>query len=69
MPVQNSNTKISAHLDLATQLLPLNLIAYCFKKDSLHISPDLQDSLLGEYLVITPVKSKFKSLHRNFCLF
>ena len=50
MPVQNSNSKISASPDLATDLLQiliyqLHLMAYCVKKSSLHISLVLKDQV------------------------
>ena len=57
MPVQNSNFKISAHPDLATNLLislyQLQLIAKCVKKGNVHLISVLEDGLLGKYLVIT----------------
>ena len=72
MPVQNSNSKISARPDLAMNLLQslyqLHLTAYCVKTGSLHFSYILKNGLLGKYLVITPKKPKLKILHRNFCL-
>ena len=74
MPVQNSNFKISAHPDLAFQLLQilyiyqLHIRAYCIKKVNLHFSYILKDGLLGMYLVITPTKTKLKILYRNVCL-
>ena len=51
MPVWNSNLKVSAHLDLATQLLQiliyqLHLNVYCVKKGNLHFSHHLKDVLL-----------------------
>ena len=62
MPVQNSNSKIVACPDLATQLLQiliykLYLKAYCVKKGNLHFSHVLEDDLL----VITP-----KSQNKKF---
>ena len=74
MPVQNTNIKISARPDLATNLLHiltkirLELIAYCVKKGTFHFNHVLEDGLLGKYFVITPLKSKLKILPRNFCL-
>ena len=69
MCVQNSNFKISAHPDLATNLLQI-LIPATFNNlsvlkranytSAIHV---LEGGLLKTYLVITP------NLHRNFCLF
>ena len=72
MPVQNSNFKISARPDLATYLLqiliPATIDSVSKRAITIHFSYVLQDSLLGQYLVITPQKSKLKNHHRNFCL-
>ena len=70
MPVQNSNSNISARPDLATNLLQililaLHLKAYCVKKANLHFSYVLKGGLLGRYLVVNPKKSKLKILYRN----
>ena len=52
MPAQNSNSKISAHPDLATQLIqiliPTTLIVYCIEKGNLHFSHLLEDGLLAK---------------------
>ena len=72
MPVKNSNFKISARLDLTTNLLqiliPATSNSLVFQKGNLHFSYVLEDGLLGKYLVITTQKSKFKILYWNFCL-
>ena len=72
MPVQNSNSKISAHPDLATQLLqiliPTILNSLLCQKGQFTLQPALEDGLLEKYLVIAPRKSKLEILHRNFCL-
>ena len=36
----------------------LNFIAHCTKKGNLHFSHVLEESLLGKYLVIYPLKAK-----------
>ena len=65
MPVQNSNFKISARPDLATNLLQI-LVPATFSsivyQDNLHFSYVLEDGLLGGYLVITPQKTKLKKI-------
>ena len=43
-------------------------VCLCVKKGILHFSYDLEEGLLGKYLVITPKKSKLKNHHRKFCL-
>ena len=72
MPVQNNHSKISAHPDLAYQIVKIliltTLIAYCVEKGNLHFSHALQDGLFRKYLVITPKKSKLKIPFRKFCL-
>ena len=71
MPVQNSNFKKIARPYLATYLLQILIPATfnsCVKKANLHFSYDLEDGLLGKYLVITPQKSKLKNHYRIFCL-
>ena len=58
LPVKNSNSKISAHPDLATQLLQIHI-------------PNTFNSRLcqkGQFSLITPKKSKLKILLRNICL-
>ena len=60
MPVQKGNSKSSAHPDLVVQLLQI-LIPTIFS----HVP---EDGLLERYMVITSKKSKWKILHRNFCL-
>ena len=70
---KKSNSKMSAHPDLAANLLQI-LIPTTFSSPlcqkgqftvQLHV---LEDGLLGNYLVITLKKSKQKELHRKFCL-
>ena len=74
MHVQNSNSKISAHPDLANQLgqiliYQLHLVAYCVKKFDLHFNHVLGNVLSEKSLVITPMKSKLNILHtRISCL-
>ena len=57
MPVQNSNFKIYARPDLATNLLqilvPAKVNSLVCQKDNLHFSYVLEDGLLGNYWVIT----------------
>ena len=73
MPVQNSNFRISDSPDLATYLLQILIPAtinslVCQKGQfTLHLDV-LEDGLLGQYLIITPRKSKLKNHHRKFCL-
>ena len=74
MPVQNSNSKISAHPDSAIYLPQILLFINTFnrplhQKCTLHFSYVLEDALLEKYLVITPKRSLFKIIHRNVCLF
>ena len=68
MPVQNSNFKISARPDLATNLLqiliPATFNSLVYQKGQF----TLEDGLLERYLFITPLKSKLKILQRNVCL-
>ena len=57
MSVQNSNFKISARPDLATNLLQILIPAtsnslVCQKKGNLHFSYVLEGGLLEKYLVI-----------------
>ena len=72
MPVQNSNFKISARPNLATNLLqiliPATINSLVSKKGNLQFSYVIKDGLLGKYLVITPRMSKLKNHHRKFCL-
>ena len=74
MPVQKSNLKIFARPDLDTYLLQILIPAItvnsfkCVKKGNLHFNYDLEDGLLGKYLVIIPQKSLLKNHHGNFCL-
>ena len=64
MCVQKSNLKISAHPDLATNLLqiliPTTFNSLLCQKANLHFSSVLKNGLLGKYLIITPKKSKLK---------
>ena len=65
MPAQNSNSKISAHPYLDTNLLQI-LIPTTFSSLLCHkeqFTLVLEDGLLGKYLVITPKKSKLKILY------
>ena len=66
MPVQNCNSKISAHPDLATQLLQtryqLILFAFFVKRGNLHFSHILENNL-----VITRQKVKIEIFSWN-CL-
>ena len=70
MPVQNSNSKVSARPDLAFHLLEflnqLNSIAYCIKKGNLHFSHIIENDLLGKYLVFTPKSQNWKFFIENF---
>ena len=58
MPVQNSNSKMFARPDLATNLLsiliPTRYNSLLCQKGNLHFSYVLKDDLLGKYLVVTP---------------
>ena len=65
MPVQINNSKISAHLDLATYPIQIsydNKIFYV-KQGNLRLSHVLKDGLLGKDLAITSKRSKLKILH------
>ena len=72
MPFQKTNFNISAHPDLATQLLqiliPTRFYSFFDKKGNLHFSHVLEDGLLRKDFVINPKKSKLKILHGNVCL-
>ena len=61
MPVQNSNFKISARPDLATDLfqilIPTTMNCLVCQKGNIHFNYVVEDGLLGKYLVITPQKS------------
>ena len=61
MPVQNSNSQISACPDEAIYLLQmlkqLHLIVYCVEKSILHFIYVLEGGYGVKYLVITPIKS------------
>ena len=65
MPVKNSNSKISAHSDLATNLLlilkPNNCIINCplCQKGQLHFNYVLEDGLLEKYVIINQKSQKF----------
>ena len=61
MSVQNSNSKISARPDLATNLLQI-LIPTAFLT-LLCQTGQFTEGLLGIYLVIIPTMSKSKILH------
>ena len=70
--MKNSNFKIYARPDLATNLLqiliPATINSLVCQKGNMHFSYVLDDGLLGKYMVIAPQKSKLKNLLRNFCL-
>ena len=75
MPVQNSNFKISARLDLATNLfqilIPTTIKSLMCKKGQCTLQLCPRRWFVRKYLNITrftPQKSKLNSLHRNFCL-
>ena len=65
--VLNRNFKISAHPDLATQLLQVHIpntsIILLCQKGNIDFSHVCEDGLLGKYLVITPKKFKLKITH------
>ena len=62
MPVQNGNSKISVHPDLACYLLCIFVLttskANCVKKGILHFICVVKEGLFRKYLVITTKKSK-----------
>ena len=70
MSAQNSNFKISARPDFATNLLqilvPAIINSLVCQKGNLHFSYVLEDGLLGKYLVITPQKSKSNIIFLEF---
>ena len=72
MPVQIRHSEISAHPDLATNVLqiviPTTLNSLLCQKGqiTLPFSHVLEDGSFRKYLVINPKKSKLKILHRNF---
>ena len=72
MPVQNSNFKISAHPDLATNILRILIPAICdsplWQKGNFHLSYVLEDGFLGICMVTNPHKIKLKNLLRKYCL-
>ena len=65
MHVQNSNSKISSHPNLAMHLihilLPTTFKMYCVKKGILNFSYDLEDGLFKKYFFITPEKVKIEN--------
>ena len=71
MPVQNSNSKISARPDIATQLLQIIILitfdSLLCQKSNLHFSLVLE-GLLGKYLAINKVKTELNIFHRNIFL-